>query len=526
MEPKPETLTETAHFLSNGRAGLQLANEAAYRSFAVFFRQAWPEIEPGTPLVWNWHLDIICNALQKQIEGDPNYRKLLLCVPPGSSKSIAVSVMAPAWEWLRQPHRRKLNFTNDGELASRDSRRMRELLLSSWYQQLIVHAYKHYKVPVWLLADDQNEKVNFQNTVGGFRQSRSVTAKVTGKRGDDIVIDDPLDAKQTIGSVEQINKRLQFVNDVIDKTLPSRVNRVDRARWTMIMQRLHPQDPAGMVIKNESDSWAIVNIQMEFDPDNPLNHPDDPRKEKGELMCPELFPAHEVERLKFKLGTDYWAQYQQDPRPGERSVLKKEYWRFWYPADVKVPEPVKVRLPNGDVHQCPQVCIPRVLKSLTQSWDMAFKDTKDSAYVVGQVWAQESANHYLLDQLREKLDIVGTVQALRMLSKKWPAAIEKLVEDKANGPGVIAMLQNEVVGLIPVNPEGGKEARMNAIAPACKSGNVYLPHPDVFPWVRDFIDECASAPVGSYMDQVDAFTQYMNSRIGGHGAALAALLGA
>jgi phage terminase large subunit-like protein len=53
---------------------------------------------------------------------------------------------------------------------------------------------------------------------------------------------------------------------------------------------------------------------------------------------------------------------------------------------------------------------------LIQSWDMAFKDTRDSDFVVGQIQAAHGADRYLLDQIRDRLDLPGTLLAVRRLS--------------------------------------------------------------------------------------------------------------
>lgn len=491
-------------------------NERARRSLAEFVKQAWDIVEPGTPLAWNWHLDVVCEALERQTLGDPEYRKLLICIPPGSMKSLLVSVFQPAWQWLRQPERRKLFISNDDDLTIRDSRRTREIITSDWYQGLMAYCERLKGREPWHLAHDQNEKVNFANTRHGFRQCRSVGGKITGKRADDLVIDDPIDAKDVVnGSIDQIRKRLKDANNVIEKVLPSRVNNLAEARWTIIMQRLHEDDPAGRAMA-EGD-WKVINIQMEYDPENPLNHPRDreERENQGDLMFPGLFPRQEIDKLKVKLGNHWFSQYQQDPRPAEASVLKRWYWCFWYPKEWETPPPpVVVRLPDGSFHECRQEKIPETLFNHRQSWDMAFKDTKDSAYVVGQVWAERGANSYLLDQMREKLDINGSLDAVRTLSAKWPQALEKLIEDKANGPAVIRILRDEIPGLVDVNPEGGKETRMNAAAPMARAGNLWLPHPSVCPWVHAFIDEAEAAPYGAYMDQVDSCTQYVIYRYG------------
>jgi predicted phage terminase large subunit-like protein len=484
----------------------------ALKSLAEFVLQGWSILEPGTSLVWNWHLEIECDALERQVQGDPDYRKLLFCVPPGTMKSLLVSVFAPAWEWLKKPERRKLCLSSDDDLSTRDSRRMRELVTTDWYQELVELAERKKGKEPWALSKDQAEKVNFENTRRGFRQSRSLGSKVTGKRGDDIIIDDPMDAKEVVnGTVEQVAARLEQVANVVDKVLPSRVNNLAQARWTIIMQRLHEEDIAGRAMRE--GGWKVINIQMEFEPDNPLNHPGDRRTQEGELMFPKLFPRDEIEKLKLKLGNDYSAQYQQNPLPRGGGPWKRWYWCFWYPRDLQTPpQPVLVRKPDGSYHECKQGPLPELLFNHTQSWDCAFKDTKDSAFVVGQLWAERDADSYLLDQMRDKMDINATVEAIRTMTTRWPQALTKLVEDKANGPAVLAMLRREIPGLNEVNPKGGKEARMNAAAPAIKSQNVWLPHPALHPWVNDFLKEAEAAPMGTYMDQVDSASQYLNHR--------------
>ena len=105
------------------------------------------------------------------------------------------------------------------------------------------------------------------------------------------------------------------------------------------------------------------------------------------------------------------------------------------------------------------------------------------------------------------MDCPATIQAVRRMSQKWTQAKLKLVEDKANGSAVIAMLKHEIEGLVAVNPEGGKESRVHAVTPQIEAGNVYLPEAALAPWIGLFIDECAAFPHGAYDDQVDAMTQ-------------------
>jgi predicted phage terminase large subunit-like protein len=277
----------------------------------------------------------------------------------------------------------------------------------------------------------------------------------------------------------------------------------------IVMQRVHEQDLAGYVLGEGGWEHLILPAEYEGNRYHTSIGWSDPRTEEGELLWPAHFGAAELAKLKTTLGSYGTAgQLQQRPSPAEGGILKRWWWRFWAPAGIDLP-PVRVRDGDGNQHECSVVQLPELEEQL-QSWDMAFKDTKASAYVVGQVWGRKGADRFLLDQSRDKLDMPATLAAVRALTTKWPSARSKLVEDKANGPAVIATLRHEIAGLIPIEPDGTKEARAAAISPQIESGNVYLPHPAVAAWVDELINECAMFPNGQYADQVDTLTQALS----------------
>jgi predicted phage terminase large subunit-like protein len=142
-----------------------------------------------------------------------------------------------------------------------------------------------------------------------------------------------------------------------------------------------------------------------------------------------------------------------------------------------------------------------------QTWDLAFKDTKGSARVAGQVWGMVKANYYLLDEVCEHLNFTKTLAAIRAMSARWPEASAKYVEDKANGPAAINALKDELSGIIPCNPDSDKVSRAHAVTPLIEAGNVFLPSPQLCPWVKDFVEEFRQFPMAFYKDRVDAATQ-------------------
>ncbi|MFG6372398.1 MAG: phage terminase large subunit, partial [Turicimonas muris] len=173
--------------------------------------------------------------------------------------------------------------------------------------------------------------------------------------------------------------------------------------------------------------------------------------------------------------------------PDGGAIFKDEWFKFWPPTS-----------------------LPPKFDTTLISWDMTFKDSKNADYVVGQVWGKKSGCYYLLDQVRGQWDFVKTREMFLQLSAKYPKALRKLVEDKANGSAIISELKKTISGIIPITPRESKESRANAVTPFFEAGNVYFPDKTVFPWVDSLIAEFLSFPAGSHDDCVDSTTQALN----------------
>src|ERR1051326_7529862 len=81
----------------------EIDQEFAARRLGEFVRQAWAVVAPTTPFVPGWHIDAIIEPLEAVSLGQ--IRNLLINVPPRHMKSLLVSVLWPAWEWIRYPER-------------------------------------------------------------------------------------------------------------------------------------------------------------------------------------------------------------------------------------------------------------------------------------------------------------------------------------------------------------------------------------------------------------------------------------
>ena len=139
--------------------------------------------------------------------------------------------------------------------------------------------------------------------------------------------------------------------------------------------------------------------------------------------------------------------------------------------------------------------------------DAAFKGAEDNDFVAITVWGKRGNDYYLRYCLNRHLDFPGTLAAIRTVRGLYPNARAVLIEDKANGSAVIQVLQAEMF-CIPIQPLGGKVARVNAVSPAIESGHVFVPEGE--PWVEEFLGQWTSFPAGAHDDIVDSSTQSIN----------------
>lgn len=309
---------------------LDLDRAEARDSLSDFIRMAWHVIEPGQPYVHGWHIDAICQHLEAitdgvEVEGD-SYNRLLINIPPGTMKSLAVSVFWPAWEWgpCEMAHMRYVCASHSQDLAVRDTTRMRRLIMSEWYQA----RWPHVK-----MTSDQNQKTKFENVDGGFRQAVA-SGSITGARGDRVIIDDP-HSVESAGSEQMRASTIEWFLEAV----PTRVNNPRESAIVVVMQRLHEEDVSGVILDKQL-GYDHLMLPMEYDPSRA--YPTklgfaDPRTEAGELLFPARFPPDVVARDKRIMGPYATAgQFQQEPTPRGGGVIKREWWRL-YEADVFPP---------------------------------------------------------------------------------------------------------------------------------------------------------------------------------------------
>ena len=423
-----------------------------------------------------WVHEEICQKLDDFLDAVRRKEspRLMLTMPPRSGKTEIVSRRFPAYVFGRYPDTSIIATSYAADLASRNNRDVQKIMDDIPYGEIFPQSRLYGKnirsnvQGTYLRNSDIFEVVGHK----GVYKSAGIGGGITGMGGDILIVDDVFKDRSEADSPTIRNK----VYNWYTSTLYTRLS--PGGGILIIMTRWHTDDLCGRLLEKDKDAkkWEVIEYPA-------IATHDEPHRKKGEALHPERYDLKELLQIKSDIGSRDWeALYQQKPTVDGGTVFKKEWFKYWN-------------------------VLPSRFDTVITSWDMTFKGTDGTDYVVGQVWGRKGADCYLIDQIRKRMSFTETLHEFIKLSNKYPKALKKLVEDKANGSAVIDTLKNTVQGITPIEPDGGKVSRAYAVTPMLEAGNVYIPSPLVCPWIEDYITELINFPVVAHDDQVDATTQ-------------------
>lgn len=463
--------------------------ELARRKLSAFVRFSWHVTNPGVPYEHNWHVDAVCDHVQRQLEDwarareDREFvqpcRDLLVNIPPRCLKSTMVSVCATAWAWIHWPQIKIGCLSVNPRVSFRDALTTRALISSAWYRS----CFK----PNWEIRDDAAAVSNFGNTAGGSRVARGFESNVVGEGFDWILIDDPHDPRDSEAAVQK-------VLDGWDVAVGSRTNDQRVSIRSCIMQAVTENDFRRHVLKQ---GWGHLCLPMEFEPEHVVESPygwRDPRTKPGECLHPNRFPPHVLDQIRKERGSyAYAAQYQQRPAPLAGGIIQRAWFRRFSIGDLVDPDWMVI------------------------SCDATFGSVEEDADNVGLlVAAGIGPKRYVLCDASRRMSFLESVTAIKALLHQYPAVDRILIEKAAAGGPIAEMIRREVndgslrtIVVEEINPRehGKKTDRVVASLPQLEAGMVSLL--DGAAWVDPFIDEMGVFPNGQHDDRVDALSQLL-----------------
>jgi predicted phage terminase large subunit-like protein len=462
-----------------------------------------------------WHLHAIAEHLEAVSRGE--IRKLLVCMPPRHSKTLLASVIWPAWLWAKEkdpnypligPSAKFLCLSYGDDLALDSALLMRRLIESDWYQARWGKRVK--------LRADQEAKSKFDNSAGGTRISAGFGGTLTGRGGDIKIIDDPSKA----GDIDSQVKRDAVIRQY-DGTLKSRITDPRHNAEVVVMQRLHQDDLAGHILKNDPD-FQILELPAEFEPERRYYTSigwTDPRTEQGEILWPERFDKAAL--VTFKRNSYEWAsQWMQRPEIRGGSILKRDYWQHYVTDDGRVPNCEYILASCDPAYTSKQENDPSGFVILGVYYD----EGGNTKVIVLNAWQKRLELHGPnIDRLpgeteaqfvKRTMPTWGLVEHLQWSCKRFRCH-KLLIEAKASGHSVAQEMKrlhaNEGWSVSLVDPRAAdKVARVYAVQHLFAEGMIHLPafSDGTFrEWGDNLVDQCAIFPKGAHDDMVDALTQ-------------------
>jgi len=261
------------------------------------------------------HHKIITDILEKVIKGEitrliiniaPRYGKTELAVKNFISHCISLN-----------PSSKFIHLSYSDDLALDNSEEIRDLIQSDYYRELFGN--------VEIKKDSRSKKKWYTDAGGGILATGAggqVTGFGAGKVDDEediteyltdieekegfggaIIIDDPIKPEEA--ESDTIRER---VNNRFDSTIRNRVNS-RKTPIIIIMQRLHPNDLCGHLLKQEPGEWHVLKMPCV--------------KEDGTALWEFKHTIEELMKIRALNVVNYDRQYQQDPKPREGLLYKQ-----------------------------------------------------------------------------------------------------------------------------------------------------------------------------------------------------------
>lgn len=482
----------------------------AEKSLRAFLKLTWQAIEPAQKFVDSWHIGFVSEHLQAVYDGQ--IKNLIINQPPATSKSIMASVAFPSWIWTKDPAYRFLCLSNVMRLSTRDSRRMRDLVMSEVYQN-------RWQIE---LRDDQNVKTLFHTTKSGWRMSVPLVGSFVGEHPHGKIIDDPHSTDKKVLTDNDI----QAAIDAFDFALPGRGATLNA--WTILMmQRLHERDLSGHWLSKGDPSVYHICLPMEYEPPkwidlgagkrelrttmkpSPLGLVD-PRTTEGELLCPKTWPREKVDsKVKFELGE--WGrsgQFQQRPTPAGGLLFKSENFQY-----------LEELVSDKDS--------PDYVVRWTRCWDVAATEGGSGPRTAGVRIGITRSKKFIIDDVKkDRLGPDGVDSLIWATANADGKSVWIFEEHEGGSAGksVILARKKRLAGWIysGISTNGeSKPERAFPFAVQVSAKNVFLvvgkdPSPDSpqRTMMREFVEECTPFPRGAIKDQVDAGAMGINALTG------------
>lgn len=437
-------------------------------------------------------------------DGEQGTQFLLILMPPQHGKTLMVSRFFPAFALGKMPNLRILHVSYGADLASSNSKFVRDLIITDRYQS-VFGKRSPSQDPV-ILASDSKAAAEWDLAAPhrGGMIATGVGGAVPGRPKGLGLFDDPIK-----GEKEAQNQQIR--DDAWDFYVASFRPRMRAG--VLPMTHWHPDDPAGriirdMILKPNGDKWKILMLPGIIENGMFAANREEQREKMaegvylplrdplgravGEVVCPEILSKTEMLKIRTTQGDRHFsALFQQTPYSKEGEKYKREWFKK-----------IVTQIPEGVT-----------IKYIVRYWDKANSGGGD--YTAGVLMAYCSDGYfYILDVARRQGTSHKRNQFMRSNAEDDQKMYGKVETWHQQDPGSAGKDSAEATNIVlvgfPAKYEtlsGDKETRSEPLEDAFEGGMVFLLKGA---WNDAFIEECIAFPRGKNDDQVDAGSSAYN----------------
>ena len=331
----------------------------------------------------------LIGLIQASVDGELG-RRHAVSVPPQHGKSTILSMEAASWLVGRTPDTQIAITGYSHGLTTDFSRAIRSRIRDPLYRLVF---------PKVELSEEQTQVNNWMASNGSGVIAKSVGSKLTGRKVDWLIVDDPHAGRAEAESEVQRGRVIEwYFGDCVTRLHPD-------GSVFLIGTRFHPNDLIGTltdpdyidtlrVAEAEDEIFHVTNLEATAGPDDILG------REVGEPLFPEVRHAKFLNAVKATIPSYEWdSQYQGNPRTSSTNII----------------DTAKLEMVERDE-------VPWDDMEIVRGWDLALteKQTSDwsaGALVGGVKPSQEALDihkkeglppplptFYILDMFQEKLN--------------------------------------------------------------------------------------------------------------------------
>lgn len=446
----------------------QLAAFECRKSLYFFVKEFWDVIVPNE-YIDNWHIQALCNEIQAADERVfkrlPRIADLVINIPPGTSKTLIVSILSTCWEFAKMPTIRVAVGSYSDTAVTSISDKIRLVMRSERYRRY----FPHVKV-----RGDRDNIHNFKTESNGEFYAFTVGGTLTSMHFDILKIDDPINPK------ECTETGLKAAEKFFRETLPTRKVDKEVTVTYLVMQRLNEKDPTGYLLKNHPEEIHHICLP------GLLSKRVTPAR-YADFYIDGLLDIHrlklkDIVSLRKRLGEyGFGGQIQQGPAPEGGGI-----WKKWF---IEVPD-----------HAFPDISTGMAVGT---DWDLAYTK-KDSNAASAYITSFEIGPRIYIDDFG--WDWLEFPELIRWMKTKKPA---HYIENKASGISAKqTLIKNGIIAIeVPVKGGEDKIARARLASPVAESGLVYIRKSMADRLYNDDQQGILYFPNGQYKDLADALAQ-------------------